>query len=146
MSFFTNTTNNLFISNNLNELNFNIEVFKTNEKKIIKDALKCNHIGKYCAFCLKEKIGPICYDCIYQYNLNNNDCIPMKENFDFYKKVYENQFVWIKEKVKKLYDTILKELDKFKLDSSDNIETLTKKIDLSFELPIEVPLEERIEI
>ena len=144
-----NTFNTLF--NPFNDNNFqtnNIGDFeeknRTN-KKMNKTFIKCNHINQFCAFCPKEEIGLICYKCIYKYNIENNNCIPIEKNFDYYKNIYKNQLNIIKDKIKNKFNEFLLEIEKLS-DNLENIQSLIEKIDLNFVLPIEVSFEERLEI
>ena len=137
-----NEKNDLF-----SESPFSLNNKRTNKKLTNKKFIKCNHPDKYCAFCLKEKIYFICYECIYKYNIDINDCIPMDKNFEYYKNIYQNHFKLIKQKIEDKFNEFMKEIEKLEINKSDdNIESLIKNIDLNFELPIEVSFEERLKI
>ena len=130
--------------------NVNSEKHKrTNDKFFIfhKSLEKCNHFEKYCAFCPREGIGLICYNCIYENDLK--DCIPLKQNFDYYKEISIN---YINEVKKELTNKIINKLDEFFkdieiiFDKSISFDSLLKKLDLNFGLPIEIPFEDRMKI
>lgn len=126
---------------------FSLNNRRTNKQITNKKFIKCNHPDKYCAFGLKEKIYFICYKCIYKYNIDINDCIPMDKNVEYYKNIYQNHFKLIKQKIENKFNEFMKEIEKLEINKSDdNIESLIKNIDLNFELPIEVSFEERLKI
>ena len=89
-----NEKNDLF-----SESPFSLNNKRTNKQLTNKKFIKCNHPDKYCAFCLKEKIYFICYECIYKYNIDLNECIPMDKNVEYYKNIYQNHFKFIKQKI-----------------------------------------------
>ena len=70
----------------------------------------------------------------------------MTEDFNYYKNIYHSHFNKVKEKIKSLVDSLLKEIEIFEKDTFDNLSELFEKIDLNFALPIEVPLDERLKI
>ena len=129
--------------------NGNSEKKRTNAKFLTnqKPFGKCNHFEKYCAFCPKEGIGLICYDCIYEYDLK--DCIPLKKNIDYYKEISINYINEIKNVLK---NKLINKLDEFFkaieiiFVKSNNFDSLLKKLDINFGLPIEIPFEDRIKI
>ena len=113
----------------------------------MKMFVKCKHVEKYCAFCPKEEVGLICFDCIYEYNING--CIPIKENIDYYKELSKNYLNEIKDTLKNILinkiNEYFKEIEVL-FNNCNNLESLIEKIDLYFELPIELPFGERIKI
>ncbi len=159
-SIFNNSTlNSLFSSNNYNtnnlfrvsNLNNNFEENfapkrRNNKKRINLKFIKCKHNDKFCAFNPDKEIGLICYDCIYKYNLDKDECISMTEDFNYYKNIYQVHLNKVKEKIKFLINSILIEIEKLEKNTFNNFTELFENIDLNFKLPIEVPLDERLKI
>ena len=159
-SIFNNSTSNsLFSSNNYNtnnlfrvsNLNNNFEENfapkrRNNKKRINLKFIKCEHNDKFCAFNPDKEIGLICYDCIYKYNLDKDECISMTEDFNYYKNIYQVHLNKVKEKIKFLINSILIEIEKLEKNTFNNFTGLFENIDLNFKLPIEVPLDERLKI
>ena len=159
-SIFNNSTSNsLFSSNNYNtnnlfrvsNLNNNFEENfapkrRNNKKRINLKFIKCEHNDKFCAFNPDKEIGLICYDCIYKYNLDKDECISMTEDFNYYKNIYQVHLNKVKEKIKFLINSILIEIEKLEKNTFNNFTELVENIDLNFKLPIEVPLDERLKI
>ena len=159
-SIFNNSTSNsLFSSNNYNtnnlfrvsNLNNNFEENfapkrRNNKKRINLKFIKCEHNDKFCAFNPDKEIGLICYDCIYKYNLDKDECISMTEDFNYYKNIYQVHLNKVKEKIKFLINSILIEIEKLEKNTFNNFTELFENIDLNFKLPIEVPIDERLKI
>ena len=134
---------NLFLNNNQTQ---SADLFfKTNYDKP-KNSIKCSHSDKYCAFCFTKNIGPICYNCIYNYKIDIENCIPMKESLDYFIKVYQNHLELIKNKFNDVFNEIISEIEKLETKKIDNIESLVDIVDLKYELPIDVHFEEKLEI
>jgi hypothetical protein len=122
---------------------------KSNKKSLFDEknvSFKCNHKDKICAFYLGGENNFICLKCIYNYDINQNDYIPLDHKVDDYIRIYKDYIDKMKTKIKSEVNEILKELDKLELDEKDNFESVFEKIDLKFELPIEVSFEQRLKI
>ena len=116
---------------------------RNNKGKINNKLIKCNHDDKYCAFCTEGEINFICYECIYEYNLDKEKCIPINSDLNSYVNIY-NEYI---NKIKQLLsDEIIKEISKLELDKNDTFYSIAEKLDLKFNLPIEVSFEERLKI
>ena len=141
-------TNNLFGTSKSNK-NFDENSApkrRNNKKRINLKFIKCEHNDKFCAFNPDKEIGLICYDCIYKYNLDKDECISMTEDFNYYKNIYQVHLNKVKEKIKFLINSILIEIEKLEKNTFNNFTELVENIDLNFKLPIEVPLDERLKI
>ena len=147
-SLFDGQTNSNLFSNNIFSFNNNNQdsTFEINSKKIIPNSIQCNHVNKYVAYNTIDIAGPICYSCIHKYNLQNENCIPIEENYEYYKNIYQNYLNLFKERINNVFTEFLEEIDKLNVDKFDNFYTLFDNLELNFVLPIEVSLEERIEI
>ena len=129
----------------------NEELRNNNINNSNKKVIKCLHENNYIAFCLensKNEGGLICYDCLYKYhNEHLNQCIPIKNNnFENYKKFYKQCINKYKKLLQNKFDKIISSLENYEKEEIDNITTLFEKVDLDFELPIEIPFIERFEI
>ena len=106
-SLFSNTNNNssLFGNNIKPKRNNNTGLFRINNNKPFK---KCIHSENYCAFCPKDQIGLICYDCIFEYNISN--CVPIKQNIEYYKELSKNYINEIKDELKDKLEEYFKDI------------------------------------
>ena len=120
---------------------FSNKFFPNNES-----SAKCNHSDKYCAFHINGDNNLFCYNCIYKYNFNKEECIPLEKDLDYYLDVYRNYYKEVKDKVNNIVDEILEELKDLELNENDDINSVLEKINLKFKLPIEVSFEERLKI
>ena len=116
---------------------------RNNKDKINNKLIKCNHDDKYCAFCIEGEINFICYECIYEYNLDKEKCIPIYNDLNSYVNIYNEYIIKIKQLIS---DEILKEISKLELDKNGTFYSIAEKIDLKLNLPIEVSFEERLKI
>lgn len=139
----------------------NVKSFeKKNLPKFIENSLiipkeekyKCKHKKYFSSFCIDDPIeegGLMCYECLYKYHKNHiSKCIPIKmDYFPIYKNHYKNYIKKYKEKLTNKFDKIISLLDNYENEEMEDISyLLEKKLDLSFELPIEIPFIERLEI
>ena len=155
-------------TNNKNDSN-NINLFGNNEKENIickiknkstrnnviipyKQINKCNHEDDFTCYCLEnptEEGGLLCYDCLYKYHQDHiYDCIPIKiNNFENYKKYYKEYINKHKIELKKKFDDIISKIDEYENEEIDSISNLfEEKVNLDFELPVELSFIERFEI
>ena len=117
-----------------------------------EEKCKCNHKKYFASFCIDDPIeegGLMCYECLYKYHKNHiSKCIPIKTDyFPIYKNHYKNCIKKYKEKLTNKFDKIISLLDNYENEEMEDISyLLEKKLDISFELPIEIPFIERLEI
>ena len=117
-----------------------------------EEKCKCNHKKYFASFCIDDPIeegGLMCYECLYKYHKNHiSKCIPIKTDyFPIYKNHYKNCIKKYKEKLTNKFDKIISLLDNYENEEMEEISyLLEKKLDISFELPIEIPFIERLEI
>ena len=117
-----------------------------------EEKCKCNHKKYFSSFCIDDPIeegGLMCYECLYKYHKNHiSKCIPIKTDyFPIYKNHYKNCIKKYKEKLTNKFDKIISLLDNYENEEMEDISyLLEKKLDISFELPIEIPFIERLEI
>ena len=109
----------------------------------ISKSFTCNH-DNICAFYLGEINNLICHKCIYKYDINQSEYIPLDNDVDYYIKVYHDYVNKIKQKIKEQVNEMLKEIDE--LEKINDINSLFDKINLKFKLPVEVSFEERLKI
>ena len=142
----SNITGGLFGNNNSNGKFSNFEKLinkRSNKIQNYNKFIKCNHADKYCAFYTGGYVNLVCYECIYEYNLDKNKCIPINNKFNSYIDIYQEN---INEMKNKINNVIINEINNLELDKNDNINSIFEKIDLKFNLPIEVSFEERLKI
>lgn len=155
-------------TNNKNDSN-NINLFGNNEKENIickiknkstrnnviipyKKINKCNHEDDFTCYCLEnptEEGGLLCYDCLYKYHQDHiYNCIPIKiNNFENYKKYYKEYINKHKIELKKKFDDIISKIDEYENEEIDSISNLfEEKVNLDFELPVELSFIKRFEI
>lgn len=117
-----------------------------------EEKCKCNHKKYFASFCIDDPIeegGLMCYECLYKYHKNHiSKCIPIKTDyFPIYKNHYKNCIKKYKEKLTNKFEKIISLLDNYENEEMEDISyLLEKKLDISFELPIEIPFIERLEI
>ena len=156
-----NTSNNINTNNNnlfgLLENNNEVIHQEKNSSKIPRNNLK-NFISKSLKKCIHEKDFIaynikngllLCYNCLYKYYKNDiQNCIPIKENnFENYKKFYKDYINKYKLNLKKIFKEIISKIEIYENEEIENISTLfNDKVNLKFELPIEIPFIERFEI
>ena len=147
-SLFESTTTSLFGDSQKKS-----KPYRNNERSLFgsfptKKFLGCNHDDKYCAFYLGQKNSCICYKCIYEYNIDKEECIPFDKNYNYYIDLCKDYLNEMGGKIKNIVNETLNQIDKLKLelDKINNIESVLDKIDLNFRLPIEVSFEERLKI
>jgi hypothetical protein len=107
-----------------------------------------NYIA-YCTKDLKDEGGLLCYNCLYDYHNDHiSQCIPIEfDNFENYKKYYKDHINKCKNILKDKFDEIISMLEKYEKEEIEDISNLfEQKIDLNYELPIEIPFIERFEI
>ena len=131
------------INNNLFFPRLEEEKRKNKQKNL---SFQCNHVNKYVAYNAIDIDGPICYNCIHKYYIKTENCIPFEESIDYYKEIYQNYLNLLKETINNKFTEFLEEIEKLNVDKFDNFYVLLNNLELNFELPIEVSLEERIEI
>ena len=125
---------------------------RNNNNNLNQKITKCSHQNNFVSYCLdnsKNEGGLLCYECFYKYhNDHSSKCIPIKNNnFENFKNYYKETINKFKNKVKKKFDEIISEIEKLLNENIENISTLfEEKVDLDFELPIEVPFIDRFQI
>jgi len=74
--------------------------------------------------------------------------IPIKSNnFENYKKFYKECINKYKVNIQKIFNEIISKIEEYENEEIDNISILfNEKVDLKFELPVEIPFIERFEI
>ena len=70
----------------------------------------------------------------------------MNNNFEYYKNYYKQQITKIKQNLQKKFDKIISLLEQLENEKIENISSLFEKVNLKFELPIEIPFIERFKI
>ena len=135
--------NNFVNQNNLFFPNLEEEKSKNRQKNLI---FQCHHINKYVAYNTIDIDGPICFNCIHKYYIKTENCIPFEETVDYYKNIYQNYLNLFRETINNTFTEFLEEIEKLNVNKFDDFYKLLKNLELNFELPIEVSLEERIEI
>lgn len=136
------------INNKLNK-NYNENIGRNNESKEI---IQCNHSKYYVSFCTsnsKNDGGLICYECLYKYHQNHiSKCIPIRnDSFNRYINNYKICINQYREKLKKVLMKVDSFLDYLENEEINDISTiLENKLNLNFDLPIEVPFIDRFEI
>jgi hypothetical protein len=129
-----------------NSIFSNIPVTKSNKKSLFDNKnvfTRCNHKDKICAFYIGGENNCICHKCIYKYDINQNDYIPLEHDLYHYVSVYNEYLKKMESKIVNDVEELLKEIIKLNLYDFDS---MSEKIDLKFKLPIEVPFEQRIKI
>ena len=113
---------------------------------------KCRHKDNYIAYCTKSKFwdegGLLCYKCLYNYHKDHiSQCIPIEyNNFENYKKFYKDCINKHKNILKDKFDEIISILEKYENEEIEDINDLfEQKINLDYELPIEIPFIDRFE-
>lgn len=151
-----NNKNNGRITNNINLFNAD-----NNEKKKAKNNSvesqkkknkKCSHNKYFTSYCISEKEDIshlMCYECLYRYHKKGiSKCIPIKmDYFEKYKKYYKELISEYKNNIKIKFEKIIDILDDYENEEIKDISSLFEdKLDLNFELPIEIPFIERFKI
>ena len=131
--------------------NKNKKETKNNQNMINQKIKKCKHEKKYIAYCLENSVndegGLICYDCLYKYHYEHiSKCIPLKNDFDYYKNYYKQIINRNKIYLKNKFNEIISELEKYENEEIENISKLFENINLKFSLPIEISFLERFEM
>ena len=116
-----------------------------------QERIECNHENNYVCYCLEKKEdkgGLLCFECLYNYNKDLSKCIPIKtKSFEKYKEYYRQYIKKYKNNLKNKFDEIISILEEYENEEIENISTLfEEKVNLNFELPIEIPFIERFEI
>ena len=150
-----NTNDNLF-ENKKENISFN---YNTNNKKVRNNInippepiKKCTHEKDFSFYCIensKNEGGLICNECLYKYHKKHIDkCLLLEKNcFENYKKYYKQYINRHKMNIKKMFDEIISKLDEYENEEIDNISNLfEEKVNLDFELPVELSFIERFEI
>ena len=104
------------------------------------------HVNKYVAYNTIDIAGPICYNCIHKYYIKTENCLPFEKTIYYYKNIYQKYLNLVKETINHTFTEVLEEIENLNVEKFDNFYTLLNNLELNFELPIEVSLEERIEI
>ena len=161
-----NTQSGSLFGNNNNEQGGDLSVINTNNNNNIqirrgrnnkcgkKEIMKCKHDNNYISYYIKDPMiegegGLLCYKCLYEYHKDHtSQCIPIDNNeFDNYKDFYKKCINKFKNNLKDKFDEIISKLEEYENEEIENIsDLLEEKIDLNFNLPIEVPFYERLEI
>ena len=116
-SLFESTTTSLFGDNQKKS-----ETYRNNERPLFgnsfptKKFFGCNHDDKYCAFYLGQKNSYICYKCIYEYNIDKEECIPFDKNYNYYIDLCKDYLNEIGGKIKNILNETLNQIDKLKLE------------------------------
>ena len=145
-------TGGLF-GNNINEKDNLEKKAKPRSNNIFNEEIeKCKHKDNYIAYCTKSmllnKIGLLCYNCLYNYHKEDiSQCIPIEyNNFENYKKFYKDCINKHKNILKDKFDEIISMLEKYENEEIEDIyDLLEQKINLDDELPIEIPFIDRFE-
>ena len=145
---FGNNINHNFLDNDKQE-----KIGRDNKIKESKEITKCNHNNFYIAYCTsnnKNDGGLLCYDCLYKYHQNHiSQCLPIKKKraLHYYNKNYKKYINMYKKKLDQLYGSMDSILKYFENEKIDDISTLFEnKLNLNFDLPIEIPFIDRFEI
>lgn len=147
---FTQINNKNIINNEIK----NITQIQRNTRNNInpnKEIIKCKHDNDYISYCIKDSNnegGLLCYKCLYEYHKDHiSQCIPIKNNnFESYKNFYKEYMNKYKTFLKDKFDEIISLLEKYENEEINNIsDLLEQKLDLNYDLPIEIPFIERIE-
>ena len=150
--FNTSNTKSIFIDSDREFFDVPNKTVRNNISISCEMTKKCHHEKDYICYCLedpKNEGGLLCYDCLYKYHKNhNNKCIPLiSNNFENYKKHYKEYISEQKMILKKKFDEIISKLDDYENEVIDNISKLfEEKVNLNFELPIELTFIERFDI
>ena len=141
------------ISNNKIINRFKEESFeRNNEKNISNNIIKCNHSKYYVSYCTstsRNDGGFVCYECLYRYHQNHIfKCLPIRKNaFGFYLDYYKKCINAYRERLSNLFEKMNGILDYFETEEIEDISTLfEEKLNLKFDLPIEVPFIDRFEM
>ena len=127
---------------------------RRNNNNSKKNIIKCKHFYNYVSYCIKdskvkEEGGLLCYKCLYEYHKDHvSQCIPIEINeFENYKTFYKKYISKYKSNLKNIFTEINSKLEKLEKEEIENIsDLLEEKVDLHFELPIEISFYERLEI
>ena len=142
-----NSTTNKFFSNKIKFIEN-----KRNNENIPKKIYKCCHKRFFVSYCTSNSEndgGLICYECLYKYHGDHiSKCLPIKKNaFNFYKNHYKRCINKYRNNLKNLFDRMQYILDYFENETIDEISTFfEKKLNLNFDLPIEIPFKDRFEM
>ena len=133
--------------------NHNFTIRKSNNQSQKENIIKCNHKNYFTSYCLldsKNIGGLMCYECLYKYHKDHiSQCIPIRKKlFNYYSNFYRVTINKYKEYLKCMFYEIIKFIDDYFGNDkiSDISSLLEEKVNLNFELPIEVPFIERFEI
>ena len=113
---------------------------------------KCEHEKDFVCYCLvnsKNEGGLLCYECLYKYHKEHIDkCFLIKKNnFEDYKKYYKQYINSQKMNLKEKFDEIISELDDYENEEIEDISKLfEEKVDLDFDLPVNIAFNKRFEI
>ena len=127
-------------------------VRKSNTKNNSQINDKCNHeyfFNSYCTSNNKSEHGLLCYECLYKYHKDHiSKCIPIRRKlYPKYMKYYKNCISNYKNKIEDICDRMEGILNHFLQEEIFDISDLFEnKLNLNFELPIEVPIIDRIEM
>jgi len=137
----------------INKENKSLKIPRNNMKNpFLKDRKQCIHENDFIFYNIDENDdgnGLLCHNCLYKYYKNGiKNCIPIKQNnFENYKKFYKNCINKYKVNLKKMFEKIISEIEEYEKEEIANISTLfNEKVNLKFELPVEIPFIERFEI
>ena len=152
------TSNDKLNSNkNENELNNNNnleikEIKRSNSKISFTEIEKCHHKKFFTSYCTKDSNnthGFLCYECLYKYHSDHiSECIPIKRKIiPKYIQHYKNCIINYGSKIKKICDRMESILKMLYTEEINDISYLfERKLNLNYELPIEIPITDRIEI
>ena len=147
--------NNNKNENEMNNDTNNLEIKKikrSNSKNEFTAIEKCRHKKFFTSYCTKDSNnthGFLCYECLYKYHSDHiSKCIPIKRKIiPKYIQYYKNCINNYRSKIKKICDRMEAILNMlYKEEIKDISDLFERKLNLNFELPIEIPITDRIEI
>ena len=127
------------------------EIGRNNEKSS-SNIVKCNHPKYYTSFCTSNSQndgGLMCYECLYKYHQDHiSQCVPIRKNsFYLYLKYYKKCINNFRKKLQYLFGRMSYILSEYESEEIDDFSTLLeKKLNLNFDLPINIPFLDRLEI
>ena len=128
------------------------EIRKSNSKNKFQKIEKCDHeyfFNSYCTADSKNEHGLLCYECLYKHHKDHiSKCIPIR------RKLYHKYINCYKDCIKNYRKKITDVCDRMNVilnylleeDIKDITDLFENKLNLNFELPVEVPIMDRIEI
>ena len=133
--------------------NFKIkEIRRSNSKNESQEIEKCEHeyfFNSYCTSDSKNEHGLLCYECLYKHHKDHiSKCIPIRRKlYHKYINCYKNFINNYRKKITDVCNRMNDNLNHLiEEDINDITDLFENKLNLNFELPIEVPIIDRIEI